>query len=74
LIIPKISTPLKSHHKHAGHLTYLKGLKLAHPVSGDEDFDIDIIIGADHYWDVIQDHVVRGYRPTAIQSIRTIEN
>jgi hypothetical protein len=26
LIIPEIiSTPLKSHHKHAGHVTYLKG-------------------------------------------------
>jgi hypothetical protein len=68
LIIPEISTPLKSHHKHVGHLTYLKGLKLAHPVSGDEDFDIEILIGADHYWDVVQDEVIRDDGPTVIQS------
>ncbi|XP_060566632.1 uncharacterized protein LOC132725515 [Ruditapes philippinarum] len=68
LIVPEISMPLKSYHKHAGHLPYLKGLKLAHPVSGDEDFDIEILIGADHYWDVIQDQVIRGDGPTAILS------
>ncbi|XP_060555869.1 uncharacterized protein LOC132716581 [Ruditapes philippinarum] len=67
-IVPEISMPLKSYHKHAGHLPYLKGLKLAHPVSGDEDFDIEILIGADHYWDVIQDQVIRGDGPTAILS------
>ncbi|XP_060598916.1 uncharacterized protein LOC132752597 [Ruditapes philippinarum] len=68
LIVPEISMPLKSYHKHAGHLPYLKGLKLAHPVSGDEDFDIEILIGADHYWDVVQDEVIRGDGPTAILS------
>jgi hypothetical protein len=68
LIIPEISTPVKSHHKHAGHLTYLKGLKLVHTVSGYEDFDIEILIGADHYLDVVQHKVIRRYGPTAILS------
>jgi hypothetical protein len=68
LIISEISTPLKSHHKHADHLTYRKGLTLTHPVSGDDDFEIEILIGADHYWDIVQDEVIRGDGSTAIQS------
>ena len=67
LIVPEISVPLKSYHKQAGQLTSLKGLKIAHPMSEDEDFEIEILIGADHYWDVVGDQVIRGDRPTAIQ-------
>ncbi|XP_053374153.1 uncharacterized protein LOC123529978 [Mercenaria mercenaria] len=68
LIVPEISVPLKTYQKHAGHLPYLKGLKLAHPMSEEDNFEIEILVGADHYWDIVQDTVVRGDGPTAIQS------
>jgi hypothetical protein len=25
----------------------------------DEDFEIEILVGADHYWDIVQDKVIR---------------
>ena len=49
-------------------LKYLKGLKLAHPVTQDGEFDISLLIGADHYWRIVQNHVVRGNGPTAVKS------
>ncbi|XP_077867413.1 uncharacterized protein LOC144356574 [Saccoglossus kowalevskii] len=36
-----------------GLLHYLPKLRLAHPVSYDESLNIDILIGADRYWDFI---------------------
>jgi len=41
---------------------------LAHPVTSDENFRISILIGADFYWQFIQDRIVRGDGPTAVQS------
>ena len=41
---------------------HLKGLPLAYPISENE---ISILIGAD--WHFVQDHVVRGDSPTAVQ-------
>ena len=32
---------------------YLQGLPLADHSRGDEDLEIDIMIGADHYWSVV---------------------
>ena len=29
---------------------------------------ISLLIGADHYWDIVQDHIIRGNGPTAMQS------
>lgn len=64
---------LKSYHKQA-HLTYLKGLKLVHPMSEDENFKIEILIGADHYWGEVEDTVFRGHAIESWKSfIRTIE-
>jgi len=37
-------------------------------VTSDENFHISVLIGADYYWEFIQDHIVRGDGPTAIQS------
>ncbi|XP_053380934.1 uncharacterized protein LOC123562061 [Mercenaria mercenaria] len=69
LIVPTISVPIStSLHNTASHLPYLRGLNLAHPVSGDEVFTISLLIGADHYWDVIEDHIIRGCGPTAVKS------
>ena len=69
LIVPKLAAPIRNSvraHLHA--IPYLQQLPLAHPVTGDENFDISVLIGADHYWHFIQDHIVRGPGPTAVQS------
>ena len=62
---PPISTRL---HHTAVRLPYLRKLKLAHPVTEREDFHIPLLIGADHYWDIIEDEVIRGKGPTAVKS------
>ena len=49
-------------------LTHLRRLKLAHPITSDQSFDVSLLIGADHYWDLVEDHVVRGHGPTAVAS------
>ena len=41
---------------------------MAYPVTSDENFSISVVIGVNHYWQFIQDHVVRGDGPTAVQS------
>ena len=49
-------------------MPHLRGLKLAHPVTSDENFAIYLLIGADHYWDIVEDTVIRGQGPTAVAS------
>ena len=69
LIVPTIATPLKGTAKsEITQLPYLRGLPLAHPVTTDNDFKISLLIGADYYWDIVEDHIVRGNGPTAIAS------
>ena len=43
-------------------------MQLAHPVTEDDSFEIHILVGADYYWTFIQDHVIHGDGPTAVQS------
>jgi hypothetical protein len=43
-------------------------LKLAHPNPSDRPFNIEILIGADYYWDFILNHVVCGKGPTIVKS------
>ena len=49
---------------HSGYLLinvlHLQGLKLAHPITTDHNFQVSLLIGADHYWSFVQDHIVRG--------------
>ena len=52
----------------ASKLPYLKGIKLAHPVTRDNEFDISLLISADQYWSVVEDKVIRGNGPTAVKS------
>ena len=47
-------------------LPHLQGLPLAHPVTAAENFGISLLIGADHYWDLVGDHIIRGVSPTAM--------
>ena len=68
-IIPVIALPQKNNVTAAIHdLIYLKGLKLAHPVTSNDQFTITLLIGADHYWDVVEDKIIRGAGPTAAKS------
>ena len=69
LVVPHIATPLKcQHNADINNMPHLKGLKLAHPVSSG-NFSINVLIGADHYWDIVQDTIIRGEKgPTAMQS------
>ena len=48
---------------------HLEGLELADFGDDDKDNTIDILIGADHYWDVVTGDVVKGESgPTAVSS------
>ncbi|XP_065884078.1 uncharacterized protein [Dysidea avara] len=69
LIVPHIATPLQnSCTLELDTLPHLRGLKLANPVSDELEFSVSILIGADHYWSFVQDHIIRGDGPTAQQS------
>ena len=66
LIIPSIAASIQSSiNSSVRNLPYLRGLKLAHPVTSNHHFKISILIGTDYYWTFIQDHIVRGDGPTA---------
>ena len=69
LIVPKPAALIhNSVRAHLDQLSYLQGLPLAHPVISDENFHISILIGADFYWQFIQDRIVRDDGPTAVES------
>jgi len=68
LITPNIAAPIENLQRNISSLTYLRGLKLAHRITTDELFEISMLIGADAYWKLIQNHIVRGNGPTAVQS------
>ena len=69
LIIPTIAVPLKtSVQSRASELPYIKGLMLAHPVISESEFDISLLIGADQYWKIVEDIVIRANGPTAVKS------
>jgi len=69
LVVPTIATPISfSLDTDALQLPYLKGLPLAHPITESENFEVSLLIGADHYWDLVGDHIIRGAGPTAMSS------
>jgi hypothetical protein len=68
LVVPQIGVPIQTHSGEIKRLPHLRHLKLAHPNPSDQPFDIQILIGADYYWDFILGHVVRGKGPTAVKS------
>ena len=50
-------------------LLYIKGLKLAHPITDtDDDFKISLLIGANYFWQIIQNKVIKGDGRTAVKS------
>ena len=69
LLVPTIATPVQSiTHCTIDKLPYLKGLQLANPMTAGEQFEVTLLIGADHYWQVVEDHIVRGPGPTVMKS------
>jgi|688.fasta_scaffold1188848_1 hypothetical protein len=49
-------------------MPHFKNLSLVHPVSNKSNFNVDILIGAYYYWDIVGDQVIHGRGPTAVQS------
>jgi hypothetical protein len=69
LIVPIIAKPINYVYRNSiKHLKYLQGLKLAHPFSMDTTFDISLLVGADFYWQIVGDKIIRGDGPTAVSS------
>ncbi|VDI76607.1 Hypothetical predicted protein [Mytilus galloprovincialis] len=69
LIVPTIAAPLHNRTTYnAANLPYLSGLRLAHPVSDIDKFRISFLIGSDYYWDIVEDTIIRGPGPTAVES------
>ena len=69
LVVSKLAAPVRNSTRTClRQLPYINGLTLAHPVTSDENFHISVLTGADHYWEFVQDHIVRGDGPTAVQS------
>ena len=67
LIVSKIATPLKNlMPTPVKHFPHLQGLALAHPIMHSSDFEISLLIGADFYWDIVQDRIICGNGPTAM--------
>lgn len=69
LIVPSIAAPLwNTAQAEVTKLPYLNNLSLAHPVLSNDSYKISLLIGTDHYWDIVEDHIVRGQGPTAMSS------
>ncbi|MCG8033931.1 MAG: DUF1759 domain-containing protein, partial [Candidatus Thiodiazotropha taylori] len=68
LVVPTIAVPLCNLQKAVSSLPYLQSLKHAHPATDLDFFEIELLIGADHYWKIVQNRVIRGNGPTAVQS------
>ena len=68
LVVPKIATLKNLVYSPIERFPYLQGLTLAHPVTHTADFEILLLIGADFYWSIVEDHIIRGDGPTAMKS------
>ncbi len=62
VIIPTIAAP-QNYFLTADirNLPHLRDLKLAHPVTSDDQFQISLLIVADHYWDIVENDII-GHR------------
>ncbi|XP_071138800.1 uncharacterized protein [Mytilus edulis] len=67
IIVPKIAAPIQTKsQKEIKALPYLHGLRLAHPICAEDKFNISLLIGADYYWSIVEDEIIRGNGPTAV--------
>ena len=69
LVALTIATPLKIYnlvYQVVEQPPYLQGLDLAHSITQFSDFEITILIGADFYWQVVEDKIIHGNGPTTL--------
>ena len=69
VVVPQISTPIRNMSvRDINKFQHLQNIKLAHPPTDDTTSDITVLIGADYYWDIVENHTIRGIGPTAVAS------
>jgi len=68
LIVPQIAHSISTYSLNRTTYPHLRGLKLAHSTLDDGEFTVSILVGADYYWDIVEDRVIRGQGPTAVGS------
>ena len=69
LVAPKIAQPLCNlPFAYVKQLPYLKDLRLNHATSDSNSIHISMLVGADAYWSIVQETVIRGPGPTAVES------
>ena len=69
IIVPTIAAPLTIYTgANVRDLPHLKGLSLAQVNIDDSPFTVDVLVGADHYWDIVENEVIKGPGPTAAKS------
>ena len=69
LVVPTIAAPLQHMtYPPASHFPHLQDLTFVHPVMDIKGFEISLLIGADYYWSVVENTIIRGDGPTAMKS------
>ena len=69
LVVPQIAAPVHNFVNPTLHaLPHLRDLQLAHPVGSSEKFHISLLVGVDHYWEIVGNHIIRGTGPVAMES------
>lgn len=70
IILDHIANPIQNPHRIAVlQLPQVRGLQLGHPKTHAEPlFPVDILLGADHFWSIVTNQIVRGDGPTAVSS------
>ena len=69
LVVPRIATPIQHTISFTvTQLPHLQNLPLAHPLTTNKEFNISLLVGADHYWDIVGNRIIRGDGPTAVES------
>ena len=72
LVVPVVCSPICCQPISVVQNSYehLSGLKLADSADSGENLEINILIGADHYWSLVTGHVLKGKTgPTARQDL-----
>ena len=65
LIVPMIASPLQNRFRtNIKKFPYLQGIPLAHPITQDENFEVNLLIWTDNYWRIVQDHIIRETLPS----------
>ncbi|CAC5376967.1 unnamed protein product [Mytilus coruscus] len=61
IIVPKVAAPIhRKKRVNINSVSYLRGLQLTHQVTHDDKFNISLLVGADYYWSLVQDEIIRG--------------